>query len=199
MSTTLASPKGTIPTYAAPGATSNGKTGLWYGYAMTLPVIAQQAGWLEVRLPQRPNGLTAWVQTSDVTLSTSSYRIVISVGGERLRVYQNGYQTMDFPVGVGTPSTPTPTGHFFVTVRVPPPNSAYGPFVVSTSAHSEAISSWDGAGDALIGIHGPISSWADSRIGTGDARVSNGCVRMHDADLAQLAVIPAGTPVDIVA
>jgi len=68
-----------------------------------------------------------------------------------------------------------------------------------TSAHSDAITDWENSGDAIIAIHGPITAGADALIGTTGAAVSNGCVRLHDADLAQLSGIPAGTPVDIVA
>ena len=51
---------------------------------------------------------------------------------------------------------------------------------------------------AVIGIHGPITSYDDSLIGTTGAAISHGCIRLHDADLAQLSIIPAGTPIDIV-
>jgi lipoprotein-anchoring transpeptidase ErfK/SrfK len=82
-------------------------------------------------------------------------------------------------------------------MKVAPPSAGYGPFVLVTSAHSDAITDWEQSGDAIIAIHGPISSSADAEIGTTGAAISNGCIRMHDADLAQLADIPAGTPVDI--
>jgi hypothetical protein len=38
----------------------------------------------------------------------------------------------------------------------------------------------------------------DALIGTTGAAISHGCIRLHDADLAQLSVVPAGTPIDIV-
>jgi hypothetical protein len=199
VSTTLAATNGMIASYASPGAAPGPMIGTWYGYPDVLPVLAQQGTWLQVRLPQRPNMSTAWVRAQDVTLSSTPYRIVVTLSSERLRVYQAGYLIMDFGVGIGTPATPTVTGNYYVTVRAPAPNAGYGPFVLSTSAHSDAIQSWEGAGDAIIAIHGPITSSADSRIGTGDAQISNGCIRLHDRDLAYLGVIPVGSPVDIVA
>ena len=63
-----------------------------------------------------------------------------------------------------------------------------------TSAHSNTISDWEESGDAITAIHGPLG--ADAAIGTTGARVSHGCVRLHDADLIQLRDVPAGTPVD---
>jgi lipoprotein-anchoring transpeptidase ErfK/SrfK len=80
----------------------------------------------------------------------------------------------------------------------PSPGPGYGPFVLVTSDHSDTISDWENSGDAIIGIHGPIDSAADAEIGTTGAAISHGCIRLHDADLAQLSVIPAGTPIEVV-
>jgi hypothetical protein len=172
--------------------------GSWYGYPSVLPVIAQTSGWLEVRLAQRPNESTAWVPTGDVSLSTTPYRIIIDLTTEHLEVYQAGKEIAAFPAGIGTPDDPTVTGAFFMTMQVPAPDPGYGPFVLVTSAHSDSITDWDGSGDAIIAIHGPIDSYDDSLIGTTGAQISHGCVRLHDSDLAQMASIPAGTPIDIV-
>jgi lipoprotein-anchoring transpeptidase ErfK/SrfK len=199
VSTLLAAPNGTIPTFSTPGAAQSGTTGVWYGYPLVLPVVAQQPGWLQVRLPQRPNQSTAWVQADDVTLSSTPYRIVVTLSALHLTVYQAGYPILRFPAGIGTTATPTVTGSYFVAVHEAHPTAPYGPFVLDTSAHSEAIKSFEGMGDAIIAIHGPITPYADARIGTTGVRISNGCIRMHNSDLAQLAIIPVGTPVDIVA
>ncbi len=63
----------------------------------------------------------------------------------------------------------------------PEPNPGYGPFIIVTSDHSQAISDWEGSGDAVIGIHGPLGE--DSEIGTTGARISHGCIRLHDQAL----------------
>jgi lipoprotein-anchoring transpeptidase ErfK/SrfK len=65
-----------------------------------------------------------------------------------------------------------------------------------TSAHSDTISDWEQSGDAITAIHGSLG--ADAAIGTGGARISHGCIRLHNADLAKLREVPAGTPIDIV-
>ena len=78
----------------------------------------------------------------------------------------------------------------------PEPNPGYGPFIIVTSDHSQAISDWEGSGDAVIGIHGPLGE--DSEIGTIGARISHGCIRLHDTALEKLSRLPAGTPIDIV-
>jgi lipoprotein-anchoring transpeptidase ErfK/SrfK len=86
-----------------------------------------------------------------------------------------------------------------VAVIEKPGPHGYGPIVLDTSGHSEAIRSWQGMGDAITAIHGPISASSDAQIGTTGARISNGCIRMHEVDQLKLDVIPLGTPVDIVA
>jgi hypothetical protein len=135
---------------------------------------------------------------SDVTLSATPYEFVLDLASKHLSLYKDGQQILSFPAGIGTPDDPTVTGNFFIAMRVPPPDPGYGPFVLVTSAHSDAISDWEGSGDAITAIHGPITAYDDALIGTTGAAISHGCIRLHDADLAQLGVIPPGTPLVIV-
>jgi hypothetical protein len=147
-------------------------------------------------LAQRPNESTAWIPAGDLSLATDSYHIVIDLSTTRLELYNYGREIADLPAGIGVPSDPTPIGHFFVALFAESPSPGYGPFVIVTSAHSNAISDWEESGDAITAIHGSLGS--DAAIGTTGAQVSHGCVRLHDADLARLRDVPAGTPVDIV-
>ena len=199
-STLVATPSGAVPASPVAGGPQTGTVpATWYGYPTVLPVIDEAPGWVQVRLAQRPNQASAWVPTADVTLSSTPYRIVINLATDHLQVLQSGTPTLDVPAGVGTTDDPTVTGHYFMTMRVPAPDPGYGPFVLVTSAHSDTITDWDASGDAIIAIHGPIDSRADAEIGSNGAKISHGCVRLHDADLARLSTIPAGTPIDIVA
>ena len=77
----VATTDGSIPGYASPQAATPDMTvpGSWYGYPSILPVITTEPGWLYVRLAQRPNGSTIWVRQSDVTLSSTSYFIVVNL------------------------------------------------------------------------------------------------------------------------
>ena len=199
-STIVATTNGAIPGYASPDSPTPSMTvpGSWYGYPSKLPVITSEPGWLYVRLAQRPNGSTIWVRQSDVTLSSTPYAIVVNLTTMRLQVYDDGSQIFDFPAGIGAPDDPTPPGQYFVPMQYPSPGPGYGPFVLVTSDHSDTITDWENSGDAVIGIHGPITSYDDSLIGTTGAAISHGCIRLHDADLAQLSIIPPGTPIDIV-
>jgi lipoprotein-anchoring transpeptidase ErfK/SrfK len=193
--TLLATPQGTIPTSAAPGGPPTGTTGVWYGYRLVLPVLAQRDGWSQVRLPQRPNGSTAWVADSQVQFTETPYYIRVSLSALHLTVFRGGQPLLRFPVGVGTAATPTVTGRYFVAVHQPGPDPLLGPVVLDLSAHSDVYQTFDGGNDAIIAIHGPVG--AEEEIGTTGARLSNGCIRLSDADDTQLAPVPAGTPVDI--
>jgi lipoprotein-anchoring transpeptidase ErfK/SrfK len=198
-STTVATMVAVAPRYATPGGKQAGVVATsWYDRTSVLPVIATSPGWVEVRLPQRPNGSTAWVPASDVTLGTTPYLIVIDLTTLRLSLYDHGQLVFSAPAGVGAPGDPTPAGHFFVAFDEPPPapGVGYGPFVLVTSAHSPTIAYWEGSGDAVIGIHGPLGM--DAAIGTTGARISHGCVRLHLSALEKLSQIPPGTPIDVI-
>ena len=199
VSTALASPIGEIPVFNGPDGAAIGRAGFWYGYEMTMPIVEDRGAWVRIMLPERPNGSTGWVRREDVELSSTQYRIVIRLPEMRLHVYQDGFELWSAPVGIGKPSTPTAPGSFFVAVIEKPGPHGYGPIVLNTSGHSEAIQSWQGMGDAITAIHGPISSRSAAQIGTTGAAISNGCIRMHEADQVKLDVIPLGTPVDIIA
>lgn len=196
-STDLASPVGEIPAYGAPGGKEVGKVGRWYGYAMTMPILEERGDWLRIMMPERPNGLTAWVKAHQVTRSTSPWRMVLKLSETRVHVYKDGHEAWSAPVGIGKDSTRTPTGSFFVAVIEEPGPAGYGPIVLNLNAHSEDIESWEGSGDAITAFHGPFG--AEELIRGGGGKVSNGCVRMLPEDQIKMAGITLGTPVDIVA
>jgi lipoprotein-anchoring transpeptidase ErfK/SrfK len=198
-STELATVRAATSRYASPGRLATGTVPAgWYQRPSVLPVIAVKPGWVEVRLAQRPDESTAWLPASDVRLSTTPYEIVVDLATTTLSLFDHGRRVLSAPAGVGTTDDPTPVGQYFVAFDEPPPqpNPGYGPFILVTSAHSPTISDWEGSGDAVIGIHGPLGE--DSEIGTSGARISHGCIRLHDHALEQLAKVPPGTPIDIV-
>jgi lipoprotein-anchoring transpeptidase ErfK/SrfK len=197
--TVLATIIESAPRYASPGQRVAGTIpASWYGRPSVLPVIAARPGWVRVRLAQRPNGSSAWLPAGDVRLSSTPYRIVVSLRTIRLALYDHGRLVFSAPAGVGAPDDPTPAGDYFVAFdeQPPQPNPGYGPFIIVTSAHSQSISDWEGSGDAVIGIHGPLGE--DSEIGTTGARISHGCIRLHEQALELLDTVPPGTPIDIV-
>jgi hypothetical protein len=198
-STQIATVRVTSPRYRSPGHLGNGTVPAnWEGRPSVLPVLDTVPGWVQVRLAQRPDGSTAWLPARDVELASTPYVIVINLATTRLSLYKHGRRVFSAPAGIGTTDDPTPAGEYFIAfVEDPPqPNPGFGPFVIVTSAHSARITDWEGSGDAVIGIHGPLGE--DSQIGTTGARISHGCIRLHDTALEKLSGLPAGTPVDII-
>lgn len=107
----IATTKGSISGYVRPGSPpSSTIPATWYGAVSALPVIAQQPGWVEVRLATRPNGSSAWVRQADVALTASPYWISVDLATRHLALFRLGQQLMSAPAGVGTAQDPTPTG-----------------------------------------------------------------------------------------
>jgi lipoprotein-anchoring transpeptidase ErfK/SrfK len=152
-------------------------------------------GWVQVLLPVRPNGSTGWVQAKDVQLTGNNFHVKVELGAHRITVTQNGAVMYQGDIAIGTDDTPTPTGEYYVRVKVKAidPTTVYGPYAWGLSSHSDALETFDG-GDAEIGIHGNN----DATVLGHD--VTHGCVRMdNDAITTLTTTVPLGTPVDIVA
>lgn len=187
--------------YANPSTTSKRVRVLdtkWYGAPSSLPVIEQRGEWVHVRVAQRPNRQTAWIQFDYETQSLSEVldHLVVDLSDRRLLWYRSGKLKMDTRVILGKSSAPTPAGEFFVAFHAKPPSSGYGPFILVTSAHSDRLQGFGGIDDAIIALHGPVGA-SGGEIASG-ARLSSGCVRLQLDDLKRLAKIAPGTPLHIV-
>ncbi|MDQ3897908.1 MAG: L,D-transpeptidase [Actinomycetota bacterium] len=194
---TVADVKGSrIGLYSAPGqaeADDSFTNPTWEGLPLVFLVQQRQGDWLEVQLNSRPNQTTAWVRAADVTLRQVTQRVVVSLAARSLTVYDGQTAVMEAPVAIGTSSTPTPRGSYYIdgAVRTPDPTGVYGPYQVSIAAFSEVLMSF-GSGVGQIAFHGTN---APGLIGSA---VSNGCLRMNNADVTRLAnTVPIGTPVQI--
>jgi lipoprotein-anchoring transpeptidase ErfK/SrfK len=168
------------------------------GEQTSLPVLARRVSedgiaWLLVMLPGRPNGTRGWIEQRGTRRATTGWRVRVETTRRRLLVYRDGRLIRDFAAVVGTPSTPTPHGHFFVeeSVRVAS-GSAGGPFALALNAHSEVLRTF-GGGSGQIAIHGMAN--LDGAVGTAS---SHGCVRLADRAIRWLAAhVAPGVPVDI--
>jgi L,D-transpeptidase catalytic domain len=149
--------------------------------------------WIEVSLPQRPNGVTGWVEASALgQLHVVRGRLVVSRSQLRATLYdQAGHAVWSARVGIGQASLPTPAGHFYVREKLRAIDSpVFGPYAIGTSAYAPKLSEWPGGG--IIGIHGTDQP----QLIPGDP--SHGCVRMRNRDITRLwSLVAIGTPVDI--
>jgi lipoprotein-anchoring transpeptidase ErfK/SrfK len=148
--------------------------------------------WYRVELPVRPNGSKGYVRVGAVAVQTVDTRIEVDISRKQLTLYRKGKPVLTTTVAVGSSSTPTPIGRYYVNQRLVPgdPQGPYGPAAVGVSAFSNVLTGWAQGGP--IGIHGTDEPWS-----IGHA-VSNGCVRLPNATMARLfKLAPAGTPVII--
>jgi lipoprotein-anchoring transpeptidase ErfK/SrfK len=149
--------------------------------------------WYWVLLPQRPNQSSGWVPADQVRVSPRDRRADVDLSARRLTLYQGSDAVGTFPIAIGQPATPTPTGRFFVTVRLRPPqiSTIYGAWALGLSAYSEVLDQF-GTGDGQIALHGTNHS---SELGRA---ITHGCVRLDNASISKLAaLLPPGSPVDI--
>lgn len=146
--------------------------------------------WYRVQLPIKPNGSTGFVRARDLEVQTVDARIVVDVSARKLTLFRKGRPTMTATVAVGSPSTPTPVGRYYVNQRLIPDdaNGPFGPAAIGVSAFSNVLTGWAQGGP--IAIHGTNEPWS-----IGHA-VSNGCIRLPNPTLRKLfKVAVAGTPV----
>ena len=148
--------------------------------------------YVKVHLPMRPNGTSAWVPADYVKLMRTSWRIEVSIGRRELTVRKNGQIVRRVKAVVGRPSTPTPRGLFQLAEKWRSPESYLGPWVLATSAYSNAFTNFAG-GPGVIAIHGRAGSLLAQPLGTAG---SNGCVRVDNAQAVWMAkTVPPGTPI----
>jgi lipoprotein-anchoring transpeptidase ErfK/SrfK len=158
-----------------------------------LPVLAHHGQWLQVRLPGRPNGHTGWISRQKTVRSYTAWHIVVDPARRRIIVYRHGRAFRIFSAVVGKPSTPTPTGQFFVEESIALRSTDVGaPFALALSARSNVLQEFAG-GPGQIALHG-----LDNVGGVLGTAASHGCVRLADATMRWLVTrIGDGTPVTV--
>jgi lipoprotein-anchoring transpeptidase ErfK/SrfK len=168
------------------------------GEQTTLPVTGSLTGpdgvtWLKVMLPGRPNSSTGWIAQQGTRELVTRWHIVVNLAARRVSVYHDGRVQRSFQAVVGKPSTPTPTGQFFVeeTLQMSA-GEAGGPFALALSARSNALQEFEG-GPGQIAMHG-----RNNLGGTLGTAASHGCVRVDTTSIDWLATrIGPGIPVTI--
>jgi lipoprotein-anchoring transpeptidase ErfK/SrfK len=163
-----------IPTVAwVRHVSRNGRYGL-----VDVPYVAYRAtGWIRLR------GLERSHTRVSVAADLSAHRITVRRGDDVL---------LRAAAATGASSSPTPTGRYFVTDRVPFPNGGMlGTFAFGISGIQPNLPPGWGGGDQLA-IHGTNDA---SSIGRS---ASAGCLRVSEGTLTRLRrVLNLGTPVVI--
>lgn len=163
------------------------------GERTVVPLLARRGGWLKVRLPGRPNSHSGWIAARGTTGSVTGWHIVVDTNRRRLTVYRFGRVVRVFMAVVGKPSTPTPTGEFFVEETIALPSTGVGaPFALALSARSNVLQEFEG-GPGQVAVHGLMNVG-----GVPGTAVSHGCVRLDNDAMRWLSArIDPGAPVTI--
>ena len=152
--------------------------------------VDRRGDWLGVVATALENNQVGWVDARKdrPRMWRSRYALRIDLSGRRLELRRGGRVLRRIAVGIGGPSSPTPTGRFAVTDKlIPNRGSVYGCCILALSGHQPNLRpGW--AGGDRIAIHG-------GSVGTA---ASAGCVHASDAELRRLLkLLPVGTPVVI--
>jgi lipoprotein-anchoring transpeptidase ErfK/SrfK len=127
---------------------------------------------------------------SRLASGASHYSVVVDLSEYTATLYEGDRKMRSFPVTIGAPASPTPTGTFAVTDTFRGGLSpAYGCCAVALSATQPNLpSGW--LGGNRIAIHGTSETLG--------VAASHGCVRATDADVSKLIdTLPLGSPVTI--
>src|ERR687897_1603850 len=192
----VASPRGSSLTLrSAPGGSVVASLGASteFGSPLRLGVVKDRGRWLGVVSTRLPNGWLGWVKRSEVDLRTTEVSLELDLSRRLLLIKRGNEVVRRMVVGIGRPSSPTPTGRFAVTDKLSGYrySPAYGCCIVALSAHQPNLpAGWTGGN--RIAIHGTNNP---SSIGVPR---SAGCPHASYADMQTLMRrVPLGAPVFI--
>jgi hypothetical protein len=164
-----------------------------FGSPRVLGVAARRRGWLGVVTSARPNGALAWVKRRRVGLSLrrTAFSLHADLSRRRLELRRGRRRLRRMNVAVGRPASPTPTGRFAVTDKLPGSrfDPYYGCCILAISGRQPRLpAGWTGGN--RLAIHGT------NLPGTIGTAASAGCLRAADPDLELLMRrVPLGAPV----
>jgi hypothetical protein len=166
----------------------------YYGVPIVLKVdVVNAAGtWGRVELPYVWPRRQGWIRLAGLARAQTFLHVDVDLSQRRVRVFKRDDLVYTVPAAIGTPSSPTPPGHYVVTDRVPfPSGSALGSFAFGISGIQPHLpAGWSGGNQ--LAIHGTNDP---SSIGTS---ASAGCVRVSEWALERFEpLLRLGTPVVI--
>jgi L,D-transpeptidase catalytic domain len=167
-----------------------------FGSARALAVLSKRRGrWLGVTTPQLPNGALGWLDARSGALrySHSPVELEVDLSRRQLLVRRAEQVLRRTPVSIGRAASPTPTGRFAVTDKLPGSefSSVYGCCILALSGTQPNLPpGWTGGN--RLAIHGTPDE------GSVGGRRSSGCLYARASDLRWLmSSVPLGTPVRI--
>lgn len=129
--------------------------------------------WIPPRPPKEPN----------------KREIVINLAEMRLFLYNFEREVIrSYPIGIGSPETPSPTGSFLIDEKVEDPvwtvppglEEEYDISQVEPGEQNPLGRYWLGLGGTHYGLHGTNFAWSVGRATT------NGCIRLYPEDISRI-------------
>ena len=131
---------------------------------------------------------------SNVEAAKVEKRIAINSASRLMTYYENGVKKAVYPLGLGKTYTPTPVGYFKILEKVVNPtwiDPSDPEYMVSSGPANPLGYRW-------MQIRGNYGIHGTNRPDSIGGYVSNGCIRMLEADVEKLFdAVDVGTPVDI--
>jgi hypothetical protein len=166
-----------------------------FGSQRVLGVARRRGPWLGVVSTTLPNGQLAWIRRGDpaVHVRRVGWSLRADLSERRLVLRRGTRPVWRLRVAIGGGGSPTPTGLFAVTDKLPGArfSASYGCCILALSGHQANLpAGWPG-GDRLA-IHG---TYATGSVGLPSTA---GCLRADNGEMARLMKrVPLGTLVFI--
>lgn len=165
-----------------------------FGSPTVLAVVRQSGPWLGVLTAELPNGRIGWISArARLEVHPNDWSVSASLGRREVVVRRAGRIVDRFPVAIGSPSSPTPTGRFAVTDKLKTGSEAsvYGCCILALTGHQPHTPQGWGGGDR-VAIHGTN---LPQSVGT---EASLGCLRAPASSIRRTVdTVPLGTIVTI--
>ena len=157
----------------------------WVALAATLVVATAEA-----LAQEKQSARVGWGQEASRTAEAG--RIVVSIPDRKLALVEGGRVVKSYDVAVGADESPSPSGEFKITHRIPHP-TFYAPGVIIPPGKENPLGTrWLGLNQKGYGIHGT------NQPGSIGHRASHGCIRLRNRDIEELfELVRAGDVVEL--
>ena len=125
--------------------------------------------------------MPSFAQSSNLTNGNRIQRtVLVSIADRKLAVLEDGDVIASFPIAVGAPTSPSPTGEFQIVSRVANPTYYHPGTVIPSGKDNPVGTRWLGLSQKGYGIHG-----TNAPKSVGHA-TSHGCIRLRNRDVEKL-------------
>jgi hypothetical protein len=147
--------------------------------------------WIQVSMPIRPHGTTAWIKRDSVSITEHKAKVIVDKYTGLLEGWENGELLFKESFDSGSEEHPTPLGDFYINEINVGSNEISESELVGITAFSTTIDPTS-EGDPAIAFLARESNEGS------DEPSTRGCIRVGRKVLDLIAGLPLGTPVQIV-